>query len=358
MERTRYLDGLRGVAIFIVLWFHYLGPTYASHLPYGKSLSWLPLASTGWVGVYLFFMISGYVIFMTLEKCASFGEFMRRRWLRLFPAMLLASIATYLASQVIGDLMPSGQANPIDLLPGLTFVSESFWHAGLRQDVKSLDGVFWTLYVEVGFYLVIGALYFTLGWKRSLIGLIAIWVAVMVAPSAIAHLPKTPLSRLIEPCQWLGMNHYGWFAAGAIFYKARTLGSDRLFWLATLLGISAALTYTNTLPTDAVSRAFLIACAVLFSAAQRWKALQSALEAPAFQFVGFISYPLYLIHNEIGIGLMGLVAPAIPASAMIVLPVAVTALMFFLAWVVAKHVEPNTRLAIRQGLGTLIPQAA
>lgn len=42
--------------------------------------------------VFNFFLISGFVITMSLEKCIDFGDFIFRRWLRLFPAMLIASI--------------------------------------------------------------------------------------------------------------------------------------------------------------------------------------------------------------------------------------------------------------------------
>jgi peptidoglycan/LPS O-acetylase OafA/YrhL len=104
-SRIRFLDGLRGLAIFLVLGFHYTGPTYAAKLPYGNSLAWIPVLDHGWIGVYLFFLISGYVIFMTLEKCATAGDFFQRRWLRLFPAMLFASIVIFAFSQLFGSLV-------------------------------------------------------------------------------------------------------------------------------------------------------------------------------------------------------------------------------------------------------------
>jgi len=85
--RLRYLDGLRGIAIIAVMLWHFFGPTDAALLPYGDRYSHIPVLSSGWMGVELFFLISGFVIFMTIERCSGFCDFMLRRWLRLFPAM-------------------------------------------------------------------------------------------------------------------------------------------------------------------------------------------------------------------------------------------------------------------------------
>ena len=346
-SRIRFLDGLRGFAILLVIGFHYVGQTYAAKLPYGKDLSWIPVLNHGWVGVYLFFLISGYVIFMTLENSATAAEFFRRRWLRLFPAMLIASIVIFIASRYMGDNMPSGRAAPIDLLPGLTFIGDSFWHAGLHRNVHSLDGVFWTLYVEVGFYLVIGSLYFLVGSKRALMLLVTLWILVLLAPLVIGHLPKTPLSRLIEPFQWLGMMDYGWFAAGALFYKAKEIKSNRLFLIAIALAIASSLTYTNTLAPSILDRFYLISCAVIFSAAQRWHILQAAFESRIALLLGFVSYPLYLLHNDIGVGLISSTGHYISHQALPIIPLVVAMVMILFAWIVTKYLEPNFRVVLK-----------
>ena len=87
-HRIAFLDGLRGIAILLVVFYHAY-TRWSDIVPYGARYAHFPVAQLGWLGVELFFMISGFVIYMTLEKCRSFGEFLYRRWLRLFPAMLL-----------------------------------------------------------------------------------------------------------------------------------------------------------------------------------------------------------------------------------------------------------------------------
>src|ERR1700733_14451625 len=120
--RIRYLDGSRGVAILAVIIFHaYVA--YPDKLPFGGRFGVLPFR-LGWQGVELFFLISGFVILMTLERCNSFSEFILRRWLRLFPAMLIISIGAFVW------LRASGVERPlIDLIPGLTFVSPALLHS-------------------------------------------------------------------------------------------------------------------------------------------------------------------------------------------------------------------------------------
>ncbi len=85
--RIGYLDGLRGLAIALVMAWHYTCAPHARYLPYGATLRGVPIIADGWIGVYLFFLISGYVVSLSLERSSGLGDFLWRRWLRLFPAM-------------------------------------------------------------------------------------------------------------------------------------------------------------------------------------------------------------------------------------------------------------------------------
>lgn len=102
-SRIEFLDGLRCFAILGVLLFHYFSrwtpPWYPENLyPYSSVLS--RLLSRGGYGVNHFFIISGFVITLTLFKCDNFSEFFIRRFCRLFPAMLLCSVVTFLLELV------------------------------------------------------------------------------------------------------------------------------------------------------------------------------------------------------------------------------------------------------------------
>jgi peptidoglycan/LPS O-acetylase OafA/YrhL len=85
-EHIESLDGLRGIAILLVFFFHYLPRNPNS------PLSWL--ASIGWSGVDLFFVLSGFLItgilYDTREASNFFRVFYARRALRLFPLYFFA----------------------------------------------------------------------------------------------------------------------------------------------------------------------------------------------------------------------------------------------------------------------------
>src|SRR5581483_8862202 len=97
--REPRLDGLRGLAILLVLIFHFI----AQRLPYPQTLTQSAVAlvtTTGWIGVDLFFVLSGYLItgilYDTRDAPGYFQTFYARRALRIFPLYYL-----YLAIYVL-----------------------------------------------------------------------------------------------------------------------------------------------------------------------------------------------------------------------------------------------------------------
>ncbi|MGL4264969.1 MAG: acyltransferase family protein, partial [Afipia sp.] len=95
-QRLRALDGLRGVAILLVMGFHYFyhleSYYYKSTLyPYGETFSNVLVFKYGYMGVELFFIISGFVIAMTLESSRSVIDFVIRRFVRIWPALIVSA---------------------------------------------------------------------------------------------------------------------------------------------------------------------------------------------------------------------------------------------------------------------------
>lgn len=354
-SRIEYLDGLRGLAILGVMAWHYTASVYSASFPYGTAYSWIPVLDHGWAGVNLFFLISGYVILLTLERCTGFAEFMARRWLRLFPAMLIGSLLVFGASQLIGGNMPHGRAEPVNLLPGLTFLSPPFWEMILQRRVGELDGVYWTLYVEMGFYVIFGLLYFWLGWRRGLILLGALWAGVVTASRLAGAFENTAAMRWIEPLQFLGIEYFGWFVSGALFLKAGETADRRLLLVALGAGMVSALTSGLWQPDDWLSCAYLFGCVALFAMAQRSQLLQRLLKTKLLLFAGFVSYPLYLLHNELGVGLIATFTRGAPQPIWPLLPIAMMVLMLLSAWLVARHAEPRLAALLRPLFSRVIP---
>lgn len=346
-DRITYLDGLRGVAVLAVMAWHYTNWGYEKFLPYGSAYAAIPVLDHGWVGVNIFFMVSGFVILMTLERCRTFGEFMVRRWSRLFPAMLFASLMVFSASQVIGEYMPQGRAGPVNLLPGLTFIIPPFWETVLGRSVSELDGVYWTLYVEMGFYVVYGLLFFRVGWRRGMVGLAMVWLATVTASRIATTAGIAWLGNAATPLQYIGAEYFGWFVAGALFFKSGQTGSRLFFSIAIAAGTLSALTSDIWQPGDAISRTYLIGCVALFALIQRSAVIKNLLDTRWLLSVGAVSYPLYLLHNELGIGLIGVAGTRLSSQAQLLLPFAMMGFMLTFAWMVMRFYEPPVTRALR-----------
>jgi len=344
--RLRYLDGMRGLAITAVMLWHFFGPAEANLLPYGAQYAQVPVLSAGWMGVELFFLISGFVIFLTLEKCSGFWDFMVRRWLRLFPAMLIATILLLGVDKLAGLPGPHGSARLIDIIPGLTFVHPSIWQAVLHTPVSSLNGSFWTLYVEMAFYVTFGALYASLGWRSAIFVLLALFLGLR-GLEAIPFLHAGMVQRLTAPLHWCGVQYFGWFASGALFYKASQQSSRRFIVEAVGVGLISAALFRGAFGLTLIEHLQLAAVVGLFAAAQVSPAVQRILSWGPVVFMGAISYPLYLLHSNLGLPFIIRAAPVIAPLPSELGAVLAIATLIVLAWLVARFAEPWTKAQLR-----------
>jgi peptidoglycan/LPS O-acetylase OafA/YrhL len=146
--RMAWLDVLRGVGALVVTYAH-LGVFLNLGLDEVSRLF-----DVGRFGVLLFFLVSGYVIPMSLERHGSLRRFWVGRLFRLYPAWLLAIAA--MAVLIRADIAPL--LRPIADNP----VAAVFGHLVMSQELVGLPGllsVFWTLSYEMLFYLLVSALF-------------------------------------------------------------------------------------------------------------------------------------------------------------------------------------------------------
>jgi peptidoglycan/LPS O-acetylase OafA/YrhL len=349
-NRIRYLDGLRGVAILLVIFSHYWGSQWMTGLAVNETVASMRIVRQGWVGVQLFFLISGFVILMTIERCNGPKQFIYKRWLRLFPAMAIATALTVGFNYTVQPIENFHSTPWYDAIPGLIFVSPSLLRVILQIDIDSLHRSFWTLYVEVGFYIAFGLAYFYLGWKRATTFLIVAAGVILAALPVLKYLGVSGIGlRLVEPFEWLGIKFYLWFASGIFFAKAKTENSDRLFALACVTGLAAALLVSPfPIPLTGDDRYAMIAALILFAVAQRSSQVQRVLEWRPLLLVGAVSYPLYLIHETIGFGLIVLTKRAIPQISNEMVPFPTLALMIGVAYWMTYQAEPKLRALIER----------
>lgn len=348
--RIRYLDGLRGIAILLVVVTHYWGQGWAAILPGVESFGSIRIIRQGWVGVELFFLISGFVILRTIERCSGSPQFIYKRWLRLFPAMLITTVLTVAFNYTIQPIEKFSNSAWYDAIPGLLFISPSFLSVIFQVEIESLHHAFATLYIEVGFYIIFTCLYFRSNWKWATSGLAILGFTILFGRPILASLNISGvLVRVVEPFEWVGMPYYLWFTSGILFAKAESSTNNGLFSLACSFGLCGALLVgsAGSLPRWDDSEA-MMAVVVVFAVAQKWKWLQKRLGWQPLLFFGAISYPLYLVHETIGLGLIVLTHQIVSGIPDALLPVPTCIIVIAIAWWITNLAEPKLKAAFEQ----------
>jgi exopolysaccharide production protein ExoZ len=289
------LDLIRFCAAAMVLAFHY-----------GHDISSVPLSWCGWVGVEIFFVLSGYVISASAEGSTPW-TFARNRIARLMPAVWICSTfaaAVCLAEASYPDL-------PMRFLKSLVLWPTGPW----------VDGALWTLPIEVVFYgLVFLCLLrkVPLGWLLRTIAVVSggYWTSRLVG---LSHAGFAAFGWASDAVATLSMLRFGcYFALGGLIRETLSEGWSygRAAFLAISLATGAieiAFTGSNWVPDGGVSWlphaqklvplalwlgtvAAMVVSLKTNSAAWR----QFALAGPTIRLLGLATYPIYLLHDPIG----------------------------------------------------------
>lgn len=280
--RVVELDALRGLAALAVVFYH-LTAAYQQQIGHVQPLPFLFQA--GNYGVHLFFIISGFVIFMTLERTRSAMDFAVSRFSRLFPAYWAAICITALVVYSIG--LPVQRLPPHQLLLNFSMLQQIL-------GAEHLDGSYWTLEVELFFYAQM-LFWFVAGLLGRIRWIIAAWLIMAVGYGLITQ-QQLHFSYTIR--EMLILRHIPFFALGILFYRMRSQPQERrldgLMVLACLLAIGCA--------NPPVFLLVALACCAVFAlflgGHVRW------LASKPFAFLGAISYSLYLLHQAIGFAVM------------------------------------------------------
>jgi peptidoglycan/LPS O-acetylase OafA/YrhL len=324
-SRVGELDALRGLAALGVVVFHYT-TFYQQEQGHLQALGFgFP---AGNYGVHLFFLISGFVIFMTLERTRTAMDFVASRFSRLFPAYWVAIAITAAVVYAIG--LPGQPIGGDDLFANFTMLQEilGFDH---------LDGSYWTLQVELFFYAQM-LLWFALGQLRHVRWIILLWLAMAVA---YALIEKNHLHFSYTLREALILRHIPFFAIGILFYKLYTRSGDARVDLALILLALAAIGVSYA-PVYLVAG---VACCAIFgmflAGWLRW------LRAGPFVFLGGISYSLYLLHQAIGFAVIHrLEAAGLPSLAAVALAIGIS---LILATTLTRVVERPAMRVLREG---------
>lgn len=323
--RVGELDALRGLAAISVVVFHYT-TFYEQEQGHLQRLGFgFP---AGNYGVHLFFMISGFVIFMTLERTRSAMDFIVSRVSRLFPAYWASIVITAVVVYTIG--MPQQRISAGDLAANISMLQGVL-------GFDNLDGSYWTLQVELFFYAQM-LFWFMLGQLDRIHWIIMAWLAIAVVYT-VTEQHHVHFSYVLR--ELLMLRHIPFFALGILFYRIHTrpaeLRSNLILVALSLLAIGVC--YAP------VFLAVGIVCCAIFalfvSGRLRW------LRAAPFVFLGGISYSLYLLHQAIGFALIHrLEAAGVPSVTAVAM---VTVVVLVLATMLTFGVERPAMRCLRDG---------
>jgi peptidoglycan/LPS O-acetylase OafA/YrhL len=331
----RALDGLRAIAALSIVLFHALHQAKFQAAPVSHVLGnffwYLPS------GVHLFFVLSGFLLFLPFARAMLLGrplpgtvQFYQRRALRILPAYLVALAVLAWLSTADYAVPLSGWA----VLTHLLMIHDMF-----PAFNREFEGPFWTLAVEVQFYLLLPVLAAALAWMmrssrspRRLISGILLLVVLALSVRAVD----------IAITSSLPVNTNGGFAR---MFVLLTMGMQGKYLEVFMMGMLAAVVYIISVEFDGLSRAlrwrlawvvacmslavYIVAmlnvrfCGPMFAPGQHWgvgelvyplvvgvgyatlllailwsqRVIRWPFETRPMRFVGHISYSLYLWHN-------------------------------------------------------------
>jgi peptidoglycan/LPS O-acetylase OafA/YrhL len=286
MKRIEAIDSWRAIAILAVMAFHYLvrfAPPAQAEDAYGFDYAYPQLLELGRYGVQVFFVISGMVITMTLLRSRNALDFAFRRFARLYPAFVVCMTFSFAFVALFGPAYFRVGAS--DYLGNLTLLADRF-------GFNFVDGAYWSLAVEVEFYAYAAAAWLLLG-ERFWLGLIGLGLLGAMAARIDQH--NADLILLARHMPYFLAGIAAWFV---LKEQRRAAGA----WLA----FTAAALYLAQIDTLTLlgQPSQLCAVAVAVSVATLVVSVATDLSHPALAWIGRISYPLYLIHQNVGVSII------------------------------------------------------
>ncbi len=342
-SRLTELDALRGIAILMVVVFHFSMPMLTAR----PTL----LTRFGIMGVDLFFMISGFVIFMSLKHVKSGKEFLVSRVARLYPTYwwcVSITVVLFYYRYYYSQNYPMDNMFWIRYLGNMTMFQ-------FYLNIELLDGPYWSLIIEVVFYITMLVIY-KLGRKAQtesiLLSVVVFWGVVELLS---AYFPNSHQLKFIS-----GLDKYyplfdflPLFLIGVVFYN---IWSDRLsFYRGAIIAVcffaqilsyhrQGALSIFNVTRFDfAMLILVFIGLFIMIITG-----LLKKMNLSPLLFFGKISYALYLMHQFFCLYfLMPLLENKvhIPHSMSIVLSFGIAVL---LAWFNTKFIDEPSRKAIKK----------
>jgi len=293
VERPRLheIDLLRIFAALSVMTYHYLFSAYAGGLSPLQFPHADVVARYGYLGVDLFFTISGFVVLASAWNRTP-KSFVVSRTVRLYPAYWIAVTLTALISVAV-----SHGRFPVSLIQ---YVANLTMFNSL-PNIENVDVVYWTLWAELRFYAMILVLTWIGITHRRITIFLWTWLAATfvfeagLLPHATDLLLNTQFSHYFIAGMALCLIHRYGVSAQRLAIVAISLGNaiGRGIGFANRVGIRYHTEIHRTAVVAIIVAIFVVMLAIALK-------LTSRLGRPWFAVLGALTYPLYLVHAHIG----------------------------------------------------------
>ena len=226
-DRDYSLDLIRALAVTLVIFHHFFQEINYSKYPFFIQHVIQFFVAHGAYGVQLFFAVSGYIMISKYETITSLFKYMVLRYTRLVP-MLSVTVVFNLV------LFTAFQKQDVDILgslPSILIIDPQIFNSVFNTDTfKWVDDSFWTLFVEIRFYLLFGLIMKILGSRSLMVKKICL--SVLCLFSQITYIASDVLNlELIHKLSfWILIpDHFIYFLIGVILYSPKSMNTRSLF---------------------------------------------------------------------------------------------------------------------------------
>ena len=342
-ERIQALDSFRGIAILMVLFFHFFS-RWTSLYPYEDKYDYFRY---GKFGVHFFFMISGFVIFYTMDNTDTFKKFWMNRYVRLLPSMFFASIFTYFFFVFFDTqlLFPNSHYYK-NILVSLTFIQPDLFSSLVNYKINFdyISGSYWSLWVEIQFYLFASLIYFIFPKKFQLYFFLTAIIILCLNYSLSNIYKNSDLIFKIESLRTIFnlIHALPLFCIGSVFYilykNNKNSGTNPFFLKVSFVFFLFTLLIDNK--EDLLLIVIMLFFILLFFLMIYYPRSITFLNNRFLNIIGVSSYFLYLIHENLGVFLIHLDLLKL-SSLYFIQPLIIILLIILLSVLFTRYIEKH-----------------
>lgn len=284
------LDGLRGIAVMAVILGH-----CSTLTAYGVE-QWLPFTHWGWLGVEIFFVLSGFLITRILIASAgnanAYKTFLVRRALRIFPAYYFVLALVWGLAPALSD--PFAQSSTRGDLIQYVLYLQNWSMAQNGWPDWPYVGHFWSLAVEEQFYLVwpLVALFVPVRWLSAICLILIVCSIGFVITIKLMGGPGE-MDYVSTPAQLHALCAGAWIACQSNT-RIRTILDQRF-----VIGLVLAVALYMDLRSATLVLSSLVICGIYIQPARSNFHYAAILRSSPLRWVGKYSYGMYLLHFPI-----------------------------------------------------------